>query len=150
MATVAFVDIRSFPMFADTATAREVAAYLTAFFEVAVPVVSAHGGVVNKLLGDGLLTLFGAPVPAADHADRAVAAAGALLDAVAESLDERNQVGIGESVLVTAAARALVDAAELVPRGAIALRGKRRPMRAHGLTPSPRTISGRPRRTTPS
>ena len=63
MATIAFVDIRGFTTFADRATAREAAAYLTGFFEVAVPVLAAHGGYVNKLLGDGMLTLFGAPRP---------------------------------------------------------------------------------------
>jgi adenylate cyclase len=95
MATIAFVDIRGFTTFADRATAREAAAFLTEFFEVAVPVLSAHGGYVNKLLGDGMLTVFGAPERLPDHADRAVAAAGALVDAVEASLDERYRIGIG-------------------------------------------------------
>jgi adenylate cyclase len=95
MATIAFVDVRGFTTFADRATAREAAAFLTEFFEVAVPVLAAHGGYVNKLLGDGMLTVFGAPEPAPDHAERALVAAADLLDAVDASLGERCRIGIG-------------------------------------------------------
>jgi class 3 adenylate cyclase len=95
MATIVFVDIRGFTTFADRASAREAVAYLTEFFEVAVPVLSAHGGHVNKLLGDGMLAVFGAPERQPDHADRALAAAAALLDAVDASLGERCRIGIG-------------------------------------------------------
>jgi len=95
MVTIAFVDIRGFTTFAERSTAREAAAYLTEFFEVAVPVLRAHGGQLNKLLGDGLLTVFGAPVPAPDHADRAIAAATDLLAAVDARLGERCRIGIG-------------------------------------------------------
>jgi adenylate cyclase len=95
MVTVGFVDIRGFTAFADRSTAREAVDYLNEFFAVAVPVVSAHGGHVNKLLGDGLLAVFGAPEPLPDHADRALAAAGDLLAAVDSELGERCRVGIG-------------------------------------------------------
>jgi adenylate cyclase len=95
MVTVAFVDIRGFTAFADRSTAREAVDYLNEFFAVAVPVVAAHGGHVNKLLGDGLLAVFGAPEPVPDHADRALAAAGDLLAAVDRELGERCRVGIG-------------------------------------------------------
>lgn len=95
MATIAFVDIRGFTTFADRATAREAVAYLTEFFEIAVPVIAARGGHVNKLLGDGMLAAFGAPVSAPDHADRAVLAAVDLLDAVERAMGERCRIGIG-------------------------------------------------------
>jgi len=93
--TIGFVDIRGFTTFADRSTAREAVDYLNEFFAVAVPVVTAHGGHVNKLLGDGLLAVFGAPEPLPDHADRALAAARDLLDAVDRELGERCRVGIG-------------------------------------------------------
>lgn len=95
MATIAFVDIRGFTTYADKATAREAVAYLTEFFEAAVPVVTAHGGRVDKLLGDGMLVVFGAPDPLPDHADRAVAAAGELVDAVQRAMGDRCRVGVG-------------------------------------------------------
>jgi adenylate cyclase len=95
MATIVFVDIRGFTAFADKATAREAAAYLTAFFELALPILSAHGSRLTKLLGDGMLTVFGAPERQSDHADRALAAAIELLGAVDGALGERCRIGIG-------------------------------------------------------
>jgi len=95
MATIMFVDIRGFTTFADRRTAHEAATYLTAFFELAVPVLSDHGGQATKLLGDGLLTVFGAPARAPDHADRALAAATELLGAVDATLGDRCRIGIG-------------------------------------------------------
>lgn len=189
MATMAFIDIRGFTTFADRVTAREAVAYLSEFFEVAVPVLEGHGGHVNKLLGDGMLAVFGAPVSLPDHADRALAAATDLLDAVDAALGERCRIGIGintglvlvgtmgagdvvgievvgdpvnvasrvqgatrdlgEPLLVTAATRFMLDAAEpqLVSRGAIALRGKSQPVAVYGVARDSVTLSGRPSRT---
>ena len=95
MATIAFVDIRGFTTFADRSTAREAVALLNEFFEVTVPIVGKHGGSVNKLLGDGLLGVFGAPEPLPDHADRALASAEEMLEAVNSHFGERCQIGIG-------------------------------------------------------
>jgi adenylate cyclase len=91
LVTVAFVDIRGFTTFADRATASEAVDYLNEFFARAVPVVTGHGGSVNKFLGDGLLAVFGAPAPLPDHADRALAASAELIDAV----DGHCGIGIG-------------------------------------------------------
>jgi adenylate cyclase len=91
MVTVAFVDIRGFTALADRSTAREAVAYLNEFFAVAVPVVSEHGGKVNKLLGDGLLAVFDAH----GHAAHAVGAARALISAVDARLGGRCRVGVG-------------------------------------------------------
>ncbi len=95
MVTVMFVDIRGFTTFADRSTAREATDYLNEFFEVIVPVVLDHGGHVNKLLGDGLLGVFGAPGPLPDHADQALAAGRAMLDAVDARMGDRCRIGIG-------------------------------------------------------
>ena len=95
MVTVLFVDIRDFTRFADTATARESVALLNEFFGVVVPVLEANGGHANKYLGDGVLGVFGAPVPQPDHADRAVAAAAAIVAAVEEQFGDRCRVSVG-------------------------------------------------------
>lgn len=95
MVTVMFVDIHGFTTYADRVTAREAGDYLNEFFEIVVPLVVAHGGHVNKLLGDGLLGIFGAPAPLPDHADRALAAGVAMLDAVEAQMGHRCRIGVG-------------------------------------------------------
>ena len=95
MVTVLFVDIRDFTRFADSATARQAVALLNEFFGVVVPVLEAHGGHANKYLGDGVLGVFGAPVAQPDHADRGVAAAGAIAAAVRERFGDRCRVSVG-------------------------------------------------------
>jgi len=72
--SIMFCDVRSFTTFAEQASAREVVAALNDLFEVIVPIISRHGGHVDKFMGDGVLAVFGAPEGFADHADRAFAA----------------------------------------------------------------------------
>ncbi|MDX6688752.1 MAG: adenylate cyclase [Solirubrobacteraceae bacterium] len=95
MATIAFVDIRGFTTFADGCTAYEALAYLTEFYELAVPVLSKHGGQETKLLGDGLMTVFGAPVSDHDHATHALDAAVDLIGAIHAEIGDRCKIGVG-------------------------------------------------------
>ncbi len=73
--TVMFCDVRDFTEFASGATPQQVVAALNGLFEVVVPIIASEGGHIDKFEGDGLLAVFGAPEPFADHADRAVRAA---------------------------------------------------------------------------
>jgi adenylate cyclase len=93
--TVLFVDIRDFTPFAETASAAEAVARLNAFFGLVVPILVERGGHANKFVGDGVLGVFGAPNRLPDHADRALAAACLIAEAVEERFGERVQIGIG-------------------------------------------------------
>jgi class 3 adenylate cyclase len=93
--TVLFVDIRDFTPFAETAGARAAVERLNEFFDLVVPVVVRHGGHANKFFGDGLLGVFGAPDRLPDHADRAVAAALAIVRCVTEEYGDALRIGIG-------------------------------------------------------
>ena len=93
--TVMFVDIRGFTAAADGIAPREAVARLNDFFEVVVPVLQAHGGHANKFVGDGLLGVFGVPEHHADHADRALAAAGDVHRRVIEAFAGDVRIGIG-------------------------------------------------------
>jgi adenylate cyclase len=93
--TVLFVDIREFTAFAERAGAAEVVEELNGFYDLVVPVLARHGGHANKFVGDGLLGVFGAPDPLPDHADRGVAAALGVADAVRRHYRRRLRVGIG-------------------------------------------------------
>jgi len=90
-----FCDVRNFTAFAATSDARQVVASLNRLFEAVVPIVASHGGHVNKFIGDGLLAVFGAPEPHADHAERAVRCAIAMAQRVNHGGSDLLSVGIG-------------------------------------------------------
>jgi len=79
VATVLFSDIRGFTSATETLTREgrggEVIRFLNRYTDVMVEAIFAEQGVLDKILGDGLLVLFGAPEPAPDHALQAVRAA---------------------------------------------------------------------------
>jgi class 3 adenylate cyclase len=77
------------------ASAPELVATLNRLFERIVPIVHAHGGHVDKYVGDGLLAVFGAPRRQEDHADQALAASQEIAAAVAEEFQGRLSIGIG-------------------------------------------------------
>ena len=95
LVTALLLDVEGFTDFAHRATAREAVELLNELFAVTIPILEAHGCHVNKLLGDGVLSIFGAPEPLPDHADRAIEAGLDLLDAVENELGGRCRIRIG-------------------------------------------------------
>jgi adenylate cyclase len=93
--TMMFVDIRNFTGFAERSSARDVVAALNGLFERVVPVIHEHGGHVDKVVGDGLLAVFGAPRRQEEHADQALAAALEIERAVRELSPGGLEIGIG-------------------------------------------------------
>jgi adenylate cyclase len=79
-----FTDIAEFTALVERIDAATLAALLNAYLAGMTDVVFAHGGTVAKVMGDGMLLLFGAPDDQPDHAARAIACALAL-DAFAEA-----------------------------------------------------------------
>lgn len=90
-----FCDVRDFTSFAASSQAPEVVAKLNELFEAIVPIIATHGGHVNKFVGDGLLAVFGAPEPYADHGERAVRCAVAMAQRVSHTRDGLLGIGIG-------------------------------------------------------
>lgn len=87
-ASVLFVDLIGSTALAEVLSPHEVVRTLNAYFDAVVHVVSAAGGWVNKFEGDGALCVFGAPATQPDHAARALRAARALHEALAELAPE--------------------------------------------------------------
>ncbi|MBI3507552.1 MAG: response regulator [Proteobacteria bacterium] len=77
--SVFFADIRGFTPFAHRHPPEKVVEALNDIFERVVAAIQAEGGMLNKFVGDGMLALFGAPLPKEDHA---LLAARAALEAV--------------------------------------------------------------------
>ncbi len=71
-ATVMFADIRSFTALSENRDPAEVLDILNHYFTHSMDIVFKHGGMVDKLLGDGLLAVFGAPAPLPNHAQAAL------------------------------------------------------------------------------
>jgi len=93
-ASVLFTDLRGFTTFSETQSPQALVSQLNAYFTEVTEAIEAHGGVVDKYIGDAVMAVFGAPVRVPDHADRAVEAALAILRA-----EERlNGVRAGEGL----------------------------------------------------
>ncbi|MEQ9005389.1 MAG: adenylate/guanylate cyclase domain-containing protein [Pseudomonadales bacterium] len=100
--TVVFIDLAGFTRLAERLDAESLAALVDDYIGVLVPAVEARGGEVSKLLGDGILAVFGCAEPRADEAveprrDRALRALAlcrevpALLAAVAGRWRDRGE-----------------------------------------------------------
>jgi len=68
-------DIAGFSTLSQSMDAEELVAFLNDYFQRMIRVVLQHGGNIDKFQGDGMLVVFGAPNPMADHAERALSAA---------------------------------------------------------------------------
>ncbi len=76
--TVVFTDIRGFTKLSEQMDGPEVVRFLNAYHAQMVEAVFAHGGTLDKYLGDGLMMYFNAPIGQPDHAKRAVCCALAM------------------------------------------------------------------------
>jgi class 3 adenylate cyclase/tetratricopeptide (TPR) repeat protein len=73
--TVLFADLVGFTTLSEHRDPESVKRLVDRIFEQFVRDVETHGGVVDKVLGDAIVALFGAPIAHEDDADRAVRAA---------------------------------------------------------------------------
>jgi class 3 adenylate cyclase len=85
-ATVMFSDIRGFTSICEAQPPAETIELLNDYYALMFDAITGHGGVVNLMMGDGLMAVFGAPLPLADHAAAAVRAALDMIEMI-EMLD---------------------------------------------------------------
>jgi adenylate cyclase len=95
--TALFTDIEGFTSLTERADPTDLVALLDAYFDVATRIVTDHGGMIDKIVGDAIHAIYNAPFELEDHASRAVASALALLKASEEvrksPLGQRLQLG---------------------------------------------------------
>ena len=77
--TALFTDLRGFTSFAEATPPDRVVDVLNRYFEEMSSAILDSGGTLLAYLGDGILAVFGAPIAADDHADRALRAAREML-----------------------------------------------------------------------
>lgn len=99
LATVLFVDLVDSTGLVTTADPEVVRRRVNAFFERISHCVELHGGIVEKFAGDAVMAAFGVPQTHEDDAQRAIRAALAMREAVAE-LELEARVGIEAGELV--------------------------------------------------
>jgi len=81
-ATAMFSDIRSFTTIAESQTPAETIELLNTYYTLMFEAISDQGGVVNQMVGDGLMAIFGAPLVQPDHCEHAVRAALDMIDMI--------------------------------------------------------------------
>jgi len=71
-AAVVFIDLIGFTSFSETMDPEEVVTLLNHFFSRMIPLIFKHRGTLDKLLGDGILAVFGTPLEDPDSCLNAV------------------------------------------------------------------------------
>jgi class 3 adenylate cyclase len=81
-ASVMFSDIRGFSSLAESQPPDETIELLNTYYALMFEAISGHGGVVTLMMGDGLMSVFGAPMPLPDYAENAVRAAQEMVELI--------------------------------------------------------------------
>lgn len=76
--TFLFTDIAGFTSFTEKVAPEVLVSALNGYLDGTCQIVIDHGGTIDKIVGDAIHAIFGAPLPQPDHAPRAVRCALAL------------------------------------------------------------------------
>ena len=93
-AAIMFTDLRGFTKASATLAPADLIALIGEYQNVVVPVVRAHGGNIDKFMGDGILASFGAVNASPTYAADALRCIEAILDASRAWADDRAQRGV--------------------------------------------------------
>ncbi len=94
--TIMMTDLRGFTALSERLEPEQVVQMLNVYFEVMVEVVLKYNGTINEIIGDALLIIFGAPQDMPDRAQRAIACAIEMQNAMAEVNGQSRSQGLPE------------------------------------------------------
>jgi class 3 adenylate cyclase len=101
-ASAMFCDIRSFTTIAEAREPAETIELLNDYYLLMMDAINGEGGIVNQMVGDGLMAIFGAPAPRDDHRQAAVLAALQMVELIRLFNEEQAardkvqiQIGVG-------------------------------------------------------
>ncbi|MEY2473435.1 MAG: hypothetical protein QOK28_2764, partial [Actinomycetota bacterium] len=111
IATVVFGDLVNFTTLSERRDPESVKNIVERAFERLVADITSFGGLVDKIVGDAIVALFGAPVAHEDDAERAVRAAMQMQRTIAEyaatvGLDVQLRIGVNTGEVLVGALRA--------------------------------------------
>jgi adenylate cyclase len=76
--TILFSDISGFTAFSEREKPERIVGILNRFFTAMSEVIFAHGGTLDKYIGDGLMAIYGAPTATVEDAENALKTAVAM------------------------------------------------------------------------
>lgn len=92
-ASVMFCDIRGFTSLVESRPPEEIIELLNTYYTLMFAAINGHGGVVNQMIGDGLMAVFGAPQPLEAAGQSAVLAAAEMVEMMAQFSAEQAAEG---------------------------------------------------------
>ncbi len=93
-ATILMTDIRGFTLLAEQLTSAQVLNVLNRYFELMSEIVTRHGGVIDKLLGDGMMVLFASDAGSDGDDARSAVVAAVEMQCAMEGFNAENE-GLG-------------------------------------------------------
>ncbi len=93
-AAILNVDIRGFTQMAAEMDASEVMTLLADYQHRLVPAIQAHGGAIDKFLGDGIMATFGAVAPTQTYAADALRAMDAIMAEIGKWQADQKKAGL--------------------------------------------------------
>ena len=94
--TIMITDLRGFTAVTESLEPEQVVRMLNNYFEVMVEVIHQYHGTINEIVGDSLLVIFGAPQEVPDRAQKAIACAIAMQNAMVQVNRENCALGLPE------------------------------------------------------
>jgi len=91
--TILFTDIRGFTSMSENMEPEQVVMTLNEYFSEMIDIVFKHNGTLDKIIGDELMVVFGAPLAADDDTERALNTAVEMQNKIKELNDIRKQRG---------------------------------------------------------
>ncbi len=100
--TSMFVDIRDFTRLAEHLQPNELTELLNEFYGETVKIIFSHQGTIDKFMGDGILIIFGAPLPNVQHRRMALQAGAEILSVTGQLCQRwRQTLGIDTEIGIT-------------------------------------------------
>ncbi len=88
--TILLTDIRGFTAITEKESAEKIVGMLNIYLEIMTEIIFKYGGTIDEFIGDSILVIFGAPVKTTDHADKAIACAVEMQNAM-EMVNKKNK-----------------------------------------------------------
>ncbi len=91
--SVLFADIRGFTTLCETLSPKEAVLLLNSYHEHMTAAIEANGGIVNQLIGDGMMAVFGATEETRGFANQSVAAGRQMQKSIGDLNDKLAALG---------------------------------------------------------